>query len=187
MYLFQGRLDEALPQIEKANRLDPMNIAFKRNLALIHFNLGNLQEAEEILLRTIKIDPFLPGLHSYLGFLYLKQGRNEEALDMMKQDSIAGVISELQIGIVYAWMGRTDDALKILDKWRKRSENEYVSAYRMAALCFSLGITDEGFSWLEEGFAKNDGWMINVKIDFLMDPVRDDPRYRALLKKMNLF
>jgi len=56
----------------------------------------------------------------------------------------------------------------------------------MAALHFVMGKNDEGFEWLEKGYTENDGWMIHIKIDFLLDSIRDDPRYAVLLKKMNL-
>jgi len=53
-------------------------------------------------------------------------------------------------------------------------------------LHFALGKIDEGFEWLEKGYAENDGWMSSIKVDFLLDGIRDDPRYAALLRKMNL-
>jgi len=186
IYLFQRRYSDALKESEKANRYDPMNVTFKRIHGLILFRSGRLDEAEEIFVRTIEIDPFLPALHSLLGLLYLKQEKYEEALAFIKKDTFARGVLDLQIGTVYARMGKREEALQILNDSLQRSKSEFISPYYMAVLHFALGEIDEGFEWLEKGYAENDGWMISVKVDFLLDGIRDDPRYKALLKKMNM-
>jgi len=56
----------------------------------------------------------------------------------------------------------------------------------MALLCFALGKNDLGFQWLEKSYEEHDGWLMNMKVDFLLDDVRDDPRFAALLKKIGL-
>jgi hypothetical protein len=56
----------------------------------------------------------------------------------------------------------------------------------MALLHFALGDKDSGFEWLEKGFQEHDGFLMGIKVDYLLEDVRPDPRFRALLKKMNL-
>ena len=104
----------------------------------------------------------------------------------MGKDPLKGSVLELNIGIIYARMGKREEALRILNDWLERSEKEFASPYYMALLCFALGKNDLGFQWLEKGYEEHDGWLMNLKVDFLLDDVRDDPRFAALLKKMGL-
>jgi hypothetical protein len=82
-------------------------------------------------------------------------------------------------------MGKKEEAIKILDNWLQRSRSQYVSGYYLAALSFALGRKDSGFDCLERAYEEHDGWLMGLKIDFLMDNARGDPRYQALLGKMN--
>ncbi|MBN2409550.1 MAG: tetratricopeptide repeat protein [Candidatus Aminicenantes bacterium] len=184
--LYRGRFEEAIVGFKKAYELDPLNPAFSRNMSECYLHQGRLREAEEAIRNAIEIDPFLPMTWIFLGYVYLRQSRFEDALEAMKKDTTKGSFQELNLGIVYARMGKREEALRILDYGRERSQREIVSAYYMALLCFALDKKDQGFEWLENAYREHDIWMTSLKIDFLLDGVRDDPRYRSLLAKMNL-
>jgi TolB-like protein len=181
-----GRFDEAIEIFRKIHFLDPLNTAFTRNLGESYLHAGRLREAEETLRDAIEIDSSLPMTSITLGYVLLKQSRYEDALTAMKKDPLKGSVLELNIGIIYASMGKREEALRILNDWQERSEKEFASPYYMAVLCFALGKNDLGFKWLEKGYEEHDGWLMNMKVDFLLDDVRDDPRFSALLKKMGL-
>jgi tetratricopeptide (TPR) repeat protein len=121
-----------------------------------------------------------------IGYVLLRQSRYEDAVTTMSKDSMKGSVLELNIGIIYARMGKREEALRVLNDWLERSEKEFASPYHMALLYFALGKNDLGFQWLEKGYEGHDGWLMNMKVDFLLDDVRDDPRFAALLKKMGL-
>jgi TolB-like protein len=181
-----GRFDEAIEILRKILFLDPLNTAFKRNLGEYYLRAGRLREAEETLRDIIDIDPHLPLTDIYLGYVLLRQSRYEDALTAMSKDSLKGSVLELNIGIIQARMGNREKALRILDDWLERSEKEFASPYFMASLCFALGKIDQGFRWLEKGYEAHDGWLMQLKVDFLLDDVRADPRFTALLKKTGL-
>jgi serine/threonine-protein kinase len=183
---YSGRFDEAIDIFRKIHFLDPLNTAFTRNLGECYLHAGRLREAEETLRDTIEIDPSLPTTWINLGYVLLKQSRYEDALTAMRKDPLKGSVLELNIGIIYARMGKREEALRILNDWQERSEKEFASPYYMALLCFALGKNDLGFQWLEKGYEEHDGWLMNMKVDFLLDDVRDDPRFAALLQKMGL-
>jgi len=147
---------------------------------------GRLREADETLRNTIDIDPFLPMTSINLGYVLLRQSRYEDAVTAMSKDPLKGSVLELNIGIIYARMGKREEALRILNDWLERSEKEFVSPYYMALLCFVLGNNDLGFQWLEKGYEEHDAWLMQLKFDFMLDDVRDDPRFSALLKKISL-
>jgi TolB-like protein/Tfp pilus assembly protein PilF len=184
--LMQGRFEKAIEMSRDILAIDPLNSAFSRNLGEGYLRAGRLEEAEETLRNTLELDPLLPLTSILLGYVLLKKSRFEEALEAMRKDTLKESVLELNLGIVYARMGKPEEARRILTDWLARSRNEHVVPYNMALLHFALGDKDSGFEWLEKGFQEHDGWLTGIKVDYLLEDVRDDPRFRALLKKMNL-
>jgi tetratricopeptide (TPR) repeat protein len=183
---YSGRFDEAIEIFRKIHFLDPLNTAFMRNLGECYLHAGRLREAEETLRDTIEIDPSLPMTSITLGFVLLRQSRYEDALTAMSKDPLKGSVLELNIGIIYARMGKREEALRVLNDWLERSEKEFASPYYIALLCFALGKNDLGFQWLGKSYEEHDGWLMTLEVDFMLDDVRDDPRFSALLKKIGL-
>ena len=133
------------------------------------------------------MDPSFPYTYLYLGYIHMLKNRHEEALAAMKNETLLPkAMLEPQIGIVYARMGRKEEARKILNKYSELSRKEFISPYCLAVLCFALEDNELGFQWLEKGHEEHDPWMGYLKIDFLLDSVRENPRFKILLKKMNL-
>jgi len=185
--LCQARFDDAIKALLKALELDPLNVPFNRNLGEQYFYAGQLEKAIEILQRTVEMDPTFPHTHLLLAYIYMQKSMYEEALaELKKETDIPKAILDPNIGIVYAHMGMREEALKILNKYLGLSTQEFISPYFLALLCFALGEKELGFQWLEKACEERDVWTAYIKIDFLLDSVRTDPRFKALLKKMNL-
>lgn len=83
------------------------------------------------------------------------------------------------------WQER-DEAKKILDKLLKLSNKEYVSPFFIALIYTGLNQKDQAFEWLEKSYEKREGKICWLKADHTFDSLRSDPRFKALLKKMNL-
>ena len=185
--LYQANFNDSFREFQSALELDPLNVAFHRNLGIAHFRARQLKKAVEILHRTIEMDPSFPYTYLYLGYIHMLKNRHEEALAAMQNETLLPkAMLEPQIGIVYARMGRKEVARKILNKYSELSRKEFISPYCLAELCFALDNNDLGFQWLEKGHEEHDPWMGYLKIDFLLDSVHEDPRFKILLKKMNL-
>jgi len=185
--LYQANFNDGFRELQRALELDPLNVAFHRNLGIAHFRARQLKKAVEILHRTTEMDPSFPYTYLYLGYIHMLKNRHEEALAAMKNETLLPkAMLEPQIGIVYARMGRKEEARKILNKYSELSRKEFISPYCLAVLCFALEDNELGFQWLEKGHEEHDPWMGYLKIDFLLDSVRENPRFKILLKKMNL-
>jgi len=61
-----------------------------------------------------------------------------------------------------------------------------VEPYYYATYYFIIGENDQGFRYLDEAFEERDPWLVTIKVDPYFDGIRNDPRFKALLKKMNL-
>ena len=175
--LIQGRYKKAVKMSRYILAIDPLNSAFSRNLGECYLRAGRLEEAEETLRNTLELDPLLPFTSILLGFVLLKRSRPEEALEAVGKETLKGSVLELNLGIVYARMGKPEEARRILTDWLARSRNEHVVPYTMALLHFALDDKDSGFEWLEKGFQEHDGWLMGIKVDYLLEHVRDDPRF----------
>ena len=187
------RHDEAVSQIERALELDPHSFFVKYTAALALYYAGHKNEAIQLAKNEIDSAPdqVNPVWYWCLGNLYAGQGRYEEALariqtqiDLMKGD----VSDELGfLGYLYGRLGRKADAQKQLEALDElAAKGRYVSPPIRSFVYIGLDDKANAFACLDEGCRTHSGWMIVLKVDFFFDTLRDDPRYRVLLKKMNL-
>ena len=92
----------------------------------------------------------------------------------------------MTVGCAYAKTNRRRDTETIISKLSDLATSNYVSHYYVAMIYASLGDKDRTFAELEKAFDERDRLCIEMKFDFFMEPVRDDPRFAALLKRLNL-
>ncbi|MHC4175105.1 MAG: protein kinase domain-containing protein, partial [Planctomycetota bacterium] len=188
--LLTARFDEALKEIEQALELDPVSVPTNRNLALVCRFAKQFDRAIEASKRAVAMNPSTMYVHLELGLAYLAKSMYEEALiEFQKEQEVSGKAhawAETHTGWTYVEMGKPDEAQKLLYKLLERSKTEYVSPYTLACFHFVLGKNDEGFKLLNRAFKEGDQKLCFLKIGPLFDSVRSDPRYTALLKKMNL-
>jgi tetratricopeptide (TPR) repeat protein len=121
--------------------------------------------------------------------VYLALGRHEEALlstRKAKELSRGYFGYDLGIAYVYAVLGKKDEARELLAQVQEQHRNEYLSSAYQAAVYASLGDKDQAFSWLEKAYSERDGQLLYLKISPMFDPLRSDPRFRELLKKIGL-
>ena len=91
-----------------------------------------------------------------------------------------------QIGYLYATEGKKDKAYEYLAELEERSRKGYVSSFWVAFIYFGLGETNKLFEWLEKAYEERDCNLIYITVPPPFDPLRSDPRYQQLLKKMGL-
>jgi tetratricopeptide (TPR) repeat protein len=95
-------------------------------------------------------------------------------------------ITKASLGYAYAMAGRTEEARKILGELAEISKKTYVSPVAIAMIHARLGEKDKAFEYLEKAYEIRDHWMDYLKVLRMFDPLRGDPRFADLLKKMNL-
>ena len=188
--LVRGRFDEAIAQMKLAFISDPLSPDLNASLGFAYICVGRLDDAIETLNRAVEMDPSRPGGHFFLGHFYLGKSMYEEALDeyrkAMERSGEMSLWPEMFIGLTYAQMGKPDKAKEVLANQLERSNQQYISSFMFALLHFALGNNDEGFKLLDKAYEEHDPTLCWLKIHPLLDSIRSDPRYTALLKKMNL-
>jgi Flp pilus assembly protein TadD len=180
-----GRFEEALQRIARAQELDPLSLTANTGLGF-HLYLTQQHNPEiEPFLRTLELDPGYALAHWALGLAYERRGLHKQAVrENAKAVELAGngPMLETNLARSLALAGRDAAARKLLKKLRAAS----VSPYRLATIELALGDKKAALRELEQGIASRDHWMVWLKVDPMLDPLRDEPRFQALLKPIGL-
>lgn len=179
-----GRFDEALAEAQEADELLP-SWATAFYLARIYYSMHRYDEAEEHSRISIGREENLLG-HFMLGFVYVAVQRYEDAIAAFKRVAAignnAGRLAALAYG--YAMGGRKDEALKLLRELESTHKGAHIVPYRFAAIYLALGDKVQAIELLKKDYEVKDDWMNQLKVDPVMDPLRSDPRFQVVLRKM---
>ena len=184
-----GRNDEAVATIKRAQELDPISSVIAVNITRMHHLQNNHEAAVAHSLKLIDLDPnFGPG-HQYLALSYLKLGRNSDAIAEMEKAVTLTNRSSItlgDLGYVYAVVGRKAEALTVIKELEEKyARKESVGAY-LGAVYAALGEKDKVFEWLEKDFEVRNGKLSEIRWQIQFETVRDDPRFKALFRRMGL-
>jgi len=181
-----GRLEEARAEAEQAFRLDPASLVVNNMRGLVFYAGGDYPRAIEALRRTVDLYPASAMVHGFLACAYVGAGRNREALA-----EIAGLSdADFEHAALRAWVlwaaGEREAGRRLARELVERPRKEAIRPGILASLHALLGDRDRAFSLLEQAYAEKDWTLREVKISPLLDPLRGDPRFAKLLKKLNL-
>jgi tetratricopeptide (TPR) repeat protein len=184
-----GRNDEAVAMIKRAQELDPLSSVIAVNISRMYHLQNNYDASIENSLKIIELDPNFAPAYEYLALSYLKLGRNAEAIaaaekagDLSKRAGIA--LGDL--GYVYAAVGKRAEAIdKIKELEEKYIRKEAIGQY-IAAVYVGLGDKDRAFEWLEKDFQARNGKLAEIRWQIQFEPLRDDPRFKDLIKRIGL-
>ncbi|MGH9948378.1 MAG: tetratricopeptide repeat protein, partial [Pyrinomonadaceae bacterium] len=129
--------------------------------------------------------------HVLLGETYAAKGLYGEGVEEIQKGVALDNAPERwdrqpMLAYAYAMAGRHDEALKILDEQKRLAKQGYISPYNFAIIYTGLDDKDRAFEWLEKGFEQRTQLIYRIKSRPMFDPLRSDPRYAKLLRKMNL-
>jgi len=185
VYRSLGRWDESARLYETAISFDPLDPVWHSHLRRVWYLTGRLHEAEVEARKVLQISPTYDGGHSALGFVLLAQGRLDDALGEMRQES--GEDRGLGLVVVYRALGRRADSDAALARFRREHAQD---AAKDIALAYGYREElDKAFAWLERAYRQKDSDLWNIKpvqVDPLMKTFAGDPRFTAFLRKMNL-
>lgn len=180
-----GRFDEALLRIARAQELDPLSLTANTGMGF-HLYLTQQHNPEiEPFLRTLELDPGYALAHWALGLAYERRGLYKQAVrENARAVELAedGPMLETNLARSLALAGREAAARKLLKKLRAGG----VSPYRLATIELALGDPKAALAELEKGVVARDHWMVWLKVDPMLDPLRGDKHFPALLKAVGL-
>ncbi len=178
-----GRMAEMEAEQASVMELDPLSPLAVNANGMVRWVQRRYDAAEGAFRAALALDPQFPWARRGLGMVLLLQGRYAEAereLAMVEMPALAAGL----LGFAQAKLGRIDDAQSLLDRL-ERSGQPPVS-WQIAVLRLGLDDRDGSLEWLARAVARRGAGVIWVKVDPIWDPVRDDPRFAAILAAMNL-
>jgi serine/threonine-protein kinase len=181
-----GRFAEAHAESRHARELDPFSpaVAYGRPWILIHQR--RFLESEQEFRRLLGSGAVYEAERIGVTFALMGQGRYRESLD--EYQKIAGCFPSLASECICTWIlalaGEKGEACRRLGKLEALSATQFVPAGYLAAVHFALGDLDTGFELLERAVVQKEAVVRSFKEGFDWDPVRPDPRFQALLRRL---
>jgi tetratricopeptide (TPR) repeat protein len=189
-FMFRGRFDEAVKEMERAFELDPVSAVINKDLATACFYVDQFERTIEFCTKALEIESKMLFAHYHIGLVYFARSMYEEALEEFQKENqlqpdMPGISNAL-IVFTYMQMGKKELARKFLDRIIEQSKRLYIPPSFLASLYFAIGDKDKGFEFLNKAYEQQDCWIVTIKLGPVYETVRSDPRYVAMLKKMNM-
>jgi serine/threonine-protein kinase len=186
-----GRSDEAVREARKALELDPLTPSTNVDLGWVLFFARRYDESIAQLKKVLELNPNFAWAYTELSWNYAQKRMYPEAVAACRKAAGLAPQDQEQLadwGLVYGLAGRRQEAYEILDQLRKTPG--YLDPYGMASVYGGIGDKDRAVEWLERAYRERSPSMWGLKMDVKMDEwwtdaLRSDPRFQALLHKMN--
>ncbi len=183
-----GRSEEGLRETKKAQELDPLSLIINTTLAKQLYLAGKNEQAVEQLRKVLDIDAKFAPARPLLEEVYAGMGKQKEAvaerekiLSLSGSPELAASIEEDfskggYKGVLQSWL----DGLTEISKYG------YISPYNIAQAYMRMGEKEKTFSWLEKAYEEHDSGLVSLAVEPMFDPIRSDPRFKDLLRRMKL-
>ena len=178
-----GRFDEALELNRRAANLDPQNADSWGRLASAEFFMGQLDQSAADGKKALELNPDASSDSYTLSLIDLLQGRPQDALRDIERVQYAPTRASLHALTYYA-LGRKKESDAALSELIAKYHAS--NAFEIAEIYAFRNQTDEAFEWLDRAYAQRDPSMMSTKLEPLLKSLHNDPRFAALLKKLNL-
>ncbi len=182
-----GHFDEGIAEAKKAQELDPLSTEINDYLGASLYYARRYDEAAEQLRHTIELSPNYWNSRLFLAKAYQQQGRMEAALAEVQRaaqiDSVSDIIAML--ARAYALAGKRREALQVLEEMWAWPQDRYVAPSEIVKVYLALGDKEQALAWLEKAYATR-SFLNTLKVNAEFDPLREEPRFQAILKKFGL-
>jgi TolB-like protein/tetratricopeptide (TPR) repeat protein len=184
-----GRLDEAIAELETVLDLDPLNLEARRWLGLMYWWRRDYNRAIEQAQLVLAVDPNYPTGHVLIGVTRCAQCKFDEGIPELRKCvelSNRAPVWLGWLGLGVAQSGDVAEARAILAQLHAVAEQTYIPASCFAWIHLGLGELEKCFEWMNRAVDERDPMMTPIRSYPFFDPIRADPRFAALLRKMNL-
>ncbi len=182
-----GRLDEALAEARRAHELDPLNPEVATGLPWALYVARRYDEAIAVQQKSLDLDPGSAHAHMLLALPLAGKGNYAEALaEARKMAALAGDAPNFAgiLGYVAGRAGERDEAQHILTALERRPPGN--TAFAIALVHLGLRHNDQALRWLQTAYQERAEWLVMVTPAPFFDPLRPDPRFRALMRKVGI-
>jgi TolB-like protein/Flp pilus assembly protein TadD/predicted Ser/Thr protein kinase len=190
LYLDQiGRVDEALAEAQRALELDPLSLVGTYAVGLAHYSARRFDLAREYAGRVLEVDPDYPLGLRLLGTTLIATREHAEAVAVFERLARSAPTNSLYAGWLAHAYGRTGEVTKaheILSSLTRRDTAGYVSPSNVAIGYIGIGDYEAALKWLENAYVEHSQALTYLKVDSVYDPLRSDPRFADLVRRVGL-
>jgi eukaryotic-like serine/threonine-protein kinase len=188
---FLNKMPEVFEQLRRAIELDPLNMNALDNLAEAYLYTRQYDQSIAEGKKIVEVDPTFANVHAHLGLGYLYSGRYEQWLNEWQRMAELNNDALLKVAVSAAKdelhrAGSTFALRRFAKVQEEQSRTTYVDPANIAESYGLLGDRENVFGWLEKAASEKSAFINYIKVDPSYDPVRSDPRFAALLKRMGL-
>jgi eukaryotic-like serine/threonine-protein kinase len=184
-----GRHSDAMEEIKQAQELDPLSLIINTNVGTLFYFAREYDNAIKQLHRTLEMESGFVVAHQWLARSYEQKLLFSEAIkEHQKSLEILGDDPEslASLAHAYAVSGKRNEAEKIMHVLKILSKERFVSHYWLGLIYAGLGEVEASLKYLEKACEERFDWLLFIKVEPMMDPLRSDRRFTGLLKKLGL-
>ena len=184
-----GRQGEAVQEIRRAQELDPLSLPINASVVYVFYLGRQYDEAIAAGKKTLEMDAVFPLTHQRMGLAYVQKKMYKEAIAEFQQaanNSNRAPLAISSLGHAFAASGNQVEAQRVLAELKELSQRRYVSPYGIAMIYAALGDKEQAFQWLERANDERNTELVFLRVDPRADPLRDDPRFQELVKKVGI-
>ena len=184
-----GRLVEGIDEMRKALVLDPLSAHFSRWLGRFLLYAGRYEAAIEQSQKTLEIEPNYFQAYLDIGAAELARGRTEESLKAFRRgQSLSAAVRSYDAMIVrpLVVLGELEDATAIMARLEQQAKTEYLRAEVLAMGFAALGDLEKAFGCLQQALDAHSAGLIYLHLDPAYGPLRSDPRFADMVRKIGL-
>ena len=184
-----ARHDDAIREMKRALELEPLSLIINANLAGAYMFAGQNDRALQQARKTYDLEPNFVSGHYWLGLAYNANGMYAEAIALSERDLQTDSTNQYMLrvaGYGYATSGRRREAEEVIKRFKDIAKTRYVMSYCVASIYAALGDKDNAFIELENAFVERDFHLHRLKVDPVMNPLHDDPRFQDLMRRIGL-
>jgi len=183
--MMMGLYDQALASFDRAIEIEPTRADIRNNRGACLVAAGRIDDGIAEIKKSMELDPTFPWAHSHISYVYRMRGDHAAAVEERAR--------------AFELLDRADQATRMRESFAKSGWTGYLrdivsqdwgrlgtSQTRRASLLAELGEKEAAMARLNEAATKGDSWLFSIKYDPAFDPLRDDPRFKEVLKRLNL-
>jgi tetratricopeptide (TPR) repeat protein len=186
-----GRHDEAIAEEKRAEELDPLSLVIHAALGLIFFNARRYDEAIAQYRSTLELNAGFASAHYRLGWVYEQEKLYEQAISEYQKVIALNHENPRRsptLARVYLAAGKRTEAMDIVSRLEELGRRRHVPCddiREIPDIYAALGDTDTAFAQMERAYEERCEPLVYLKVSPLYDPLRSDPRFKDLLRRMN--
>lgn len=180
-----GRHTQALEEIRHAEELDPLSMVIHTNVGRVLYHARRYDESIGVLQKAAAIDPNRLYTHIFLGMAYDAKGMCPEATsEFQVADGFTGGREGVGAAHMYATCHKPQDARRVLAILAGPSSDPVQDWFFVAGVYAALGDKDRAFEWLDKAVRHRDFFLTEMQGHPYMDPLRSDPRFRDVVRRI---